>query len=105
MIIIRVMGGLGNQLQQYALYKKLESMGKEVRLDISWFQNADVQESVLAERRLELDDLNGISCRRAAPEEIRGVLGRLWEEKENPLARVKRKLHPASDPCFLECVM
>ncbi len=105
MIIIRVMGGLGNQLQQYALYKKLESMGKEVRLDISWFQNADVQESVLAERRLELDDLNGISCRRAAPEEIRGVLGRLWEEKENPLARVKRKLHPASDPCFLESDM
>ncbi|MBD5458452.1 MAG: hypothetical protein HDR27_07780, partial [Lachnospiraceae bacterium] len=46
MIIIRVMGGLGNQLQQYALYKKLESMGKEVRLDISWFRNADVQESV-----------------------------------------------------------
>ena len=61
MIIIRVMGGLGNQLQQYALYKKLESMGKEVRLDISWFRNADVQEAVLAERELELNFLNGIS--------------------------------------------
>ena len=71
MIIIRVMGGLGNQLQQYALYKKLESMGKEVRLDISWFRNADVQEAVLAERELELNFLNGISYRAAAPDEIR----------------------------------
>ena len=34
MIIIEVAGGLGNQLQQYALYKKFQSLGKEVRLDI-----------------------------------------------------------------------
>lgn len=102
MIIIRAMGGLGNQLQQYALYKKMESMGKEVRLDISWFRNAAVQESVLAERELELDYLNGISYRPAAPDEIRDVLGRLWEEKEKTVSRLKRKLLPASDPCFME---
>lgn len=105
MIIIRVMGGLGNQLQQYALYKKLESMGKEVRLDISWFQNAETQASVLAERELELNYLNGISYRAASPEEIRSVLGRLWEEKEKTAAKLKRKLMPASDPCFLESDM
>lgn len=102
MVIIRVMGGLGNQLQQYALYKKLESMGKEVRLDVSWFQDAGVQESVLAERELELDHLNGISYRAAAPEEIRSVLGRLWEEKEKASLKFKRKLMPASNPCFME---
>lgn len=105
MIIIRAMGGLGNQLQQYALYKKLESMGKEVRLDISWFQNAAVQESVLAERELELDYLKGISYRAASPEEIRGVLGRLWEEREKTSSKLKRKLLPASDPCFMETDM
>lgn len=105
MIIIRVMGGLGNQLQQYALYKKLESMGKEVRLDISWFRNADVQEAVLAERELELNFLNGISYRAAEPDEIRSVLGRLWEEKEKTAAKLKRKLLPVSDPCFLESDM
>ena len=27
MILIRVMGGLGNQMQQFALYEKLRSMG------------------------------------------------------------------------------
>ena len=30
MIIIKVMGGLGNQLQQYALYEKFRSLGKEI---------------------------------------------------------------------------
>jgi len=105
MVIIRVMGGLGNQMQQYALYKKLESMGKEVRLDVSWFRSPGVQESVLAQRELELDSLEGISYRAAAPEEIRSVLGRLWEEKEKAVAKLKRKLLPASDPCFTESDM
>lgn len=33
MIIIRMQGGLGNQLYQYALYKKFKSLGREVYLD------------------------------------------------------------------------
>lgn len=39
MIIIQVMGGLGNQLQQYALYEKLKACGKDVKLDVSWFHS------------------------------------------------------------------
>ena len=35
MVIIRVIGGLGNQLYQYALYEKLKSLGKDVKLDIT----------------------------------------------------------------------
>ena len=43
MIIIRVMGGLGNQLQQYALFRKFQSLGVKAKLDLSWFsQNAGV---------------------------------------------------------------
>ena len=34
MIIIHVVGGFGNQLYCYALYEKLKSLGKEVKLDI-----------------------------------------------------------------------
>ena len=30
MILIHVMGGLGNQLYQYALYEKMKSLGKKV---------------------------------------------------------------------------
>lgn len=39
MIIISIMGGLGNQMQQCALYRKLLRCGadKDIKLDISWF--------------------------------------------------------------------
>ncbi len=35
------MGGLGNQMQQYALYRKFLSLGKEAKLDASWFDGND----------------------------------------------------------------
>ena len=38
MIIIQLAGGLGNQLQQYALYQKFKSLGTEAKLDLSWFK-------------------------------------------------------------------
>ena len=102
MIIIRTMGGLGNQLQQYALYRKLESLGKDVRMDISWFRNADTQAKMLKPRDLELDYFEGISYRVAAQEEIRGMLGRLWDEKEPFVSKVRRKLFPITSPYFSE---
>ena len=37
MIIIEASGGLGNQMFQYALYKKLESLNKNVVFDTSFF--------------------------------------------------------------------
>ena len=57
MIIVEVMGGLGNQMQQYALYRKLESLGKDARLDVSWFLDQERQTKVLASRKLELSGL------------------------------------------------
>lgn len=39
MLIVRIMGGLGNQMFQYALYKKLIQMGKNVKIDISSYNN------------------------------------------------------------------
>ena len=35
MNIIRMTGGLGNQMFQYALYLKLKEMGREVKFDAS----------------------------------------------------------------------
>ena len=55
MIIVKIMGGLGNQLQQYAFYRKLESLGRDVRLDVSWFERPGEQEAVLAKRTMELN--------------------------------------------------
>lgn len=104
MIIIRVMGGLGNQLQQYALYKKYESMGVEARLDVSWF-DSDVQENMLAKRRLELSYFADLPMKIATGEEIEAVLGRQFGEPEKFLAKVKRKINPAFAPVFTESDM
>ena len=59
MIIVKIMGGLGNQLQQYAFYRKLESLGRDVRLDVSWFERPGEQEAVLAKRTMELNWFEG----------------------------------------------
>lgn len=102
MLIVRAMGGLGNQLQQYALYRKLEHIGKDVRLDVSWFRNEALQAAMTAGRELELDYLNPLPYRPATAEEIRTVLGRLWEEPERIGSKLKRKLHPARSASFEE---
>lgn len=105
MIIVKVMGGLGNQLQQYALYRKLEQIGRDVRLDTSWFRRGSTRQAVLAERALELAYFTGASYREASDEEIRSVLGRLWEEPESLGRKILHRLHPASNPLFEETQM
>lgn len=43
MVIVKVMGGLGNQLFQYALYRQFQENGIEAYLDTSWYYtNKDV---------------------------------------------------------------
>lgn len=102
MLIVRAMGGLGNQLQQYALCRKLEHIGKDVRLDISWFCNEEFQTTMAAGRKLELNYLNPLPYKVATGEEIRSVLGRLWEEPEHIARKIRRKLQPASCASFEE---
>ena len=58
MVIIHVMGGLGNQLYQYAISEKLKSLGKEVKLDFYAYKYAQGDEKEW--RRLELDRLEGL---------------------------------------------
>jgi hypothetical protein len=58
MIIIHVMGGLGNQLYQYALYEKFRFLGKDVKLDLYAYKKASGDEREW--RSLELEWLEGI---------------------------------------------
>lgn len=37
MKIVRFMGGLGNQMFQYALYRKLQYLNQSVKADVGWF--------------------------------------------------------------------
>ena len=39
MVIVKILGGLGNQMFQYAYAKSLELKGFEVKLDLSGFKN------------------------------------------------------------------
>ena len=52
-IVIKVSGGLGNQMQQYALYRKFKEMGREAYLDLTWF-SPENQKKAGARRGLEL---------------------------------------------------
>lgn len=58
MIIIHVMGGLGNQLYQYALYEKLKTLGKTVKLDLYAYKDAEGEDREW--RALELEWLDGL---------------------------------------------
>lgn len=104
MIIIRVMGGLGNQMQQYALYRKMETSGREAALDLSWFEK-EIQETMQAPRKFELNRLEGLSMRTASPEEIRALLGRRYEDRERVFEKAKRKINPSLSPIFEETAM
>lgn len=112
MIIIKVMGGLGNQMQQYALYEKFRVLGRETKLDISWFEDARQQEKVLAKRSLELRQFESLRFETADRRECAAILGKGALLGEGGLSRaagiigkVKRKLNPAADPHFYEADM
>ena len=74
MVIIRLMGGLGNQLQQYALYEKMRLTGHDVRLDTSWFREV-AQRDVLAKRKIELDHFAKIEYKTAEKKDIERLRG------------------------------
>ncbi len=82
MVIVQLAGGLGNQLQQYALYRKYLALGREAKLDPTWFSDARIQNKVAAPRSLELEYFPGLPMNFCSREEaIRfkgtdGVFGR-----------------------------
>lgn len=89
MIIIRVMGGLGNQMQQYALYEKFKSLGKDVRLDVSWFEDEVQQRQALAPRKLELKMFEQLPFQCCTEQEKKAIMG-----TDSLFSKIKRKLNP-----------
>lgn len=86
MIIVRVMGGLGNQLQQYALYQKFLSLGISAKLDLSWFEETQ-QAKQLMPRRLELDFFDRLPYEVCSKEEKEKLTGRDNSLKDKLLRR------------------
>ena len=86
MIIIHVMGGLGNQLYQYAMYEKLKSIGRTVKLDTHAYTALDEDDKEW--RKLELEWLDGLSYEVCTREERTAFL----DNSMNPFCRIRRKL-------------
>lgn len=68
MLIVKIAGGLGNQMQQYSLYRKLLSLGKEAKLDLAWF-SPEVQAKMLAPREFELSLFKNLPYEECTQEE------------------------------------
>lgn len=100
MIIIQVAGGLGNQLQQYALYRKFVSLGKEVRLDLSWFLSKNQRGRVLAERELELAHFDRLVYETCTQDEKKALIG-----SDGGMGKLRRKLLPFTVHWFHESKM
>ena len=81
MNIIRMSGGIGNQMFQYALYLKLVSLGKEVKFD-------DVTEYELDNARPIVLSVFGIDYPRAGKDE----LIRVTDGSMDFFSRVRRKI-------------
>ncbi len=85
MIILQIAGGLGNQMQQYALYRKLLKCGKEVKLDLSWF-GPEIQKKMLAPREFELSLFKDLPYEVCTEEEKAAFL------KQNPVSKIVGKI-------------
>lgn len=103
MIIIQVAGGLGNQLQQYALYRKFVRMGKEARLDLSWFEDAPKggkKDSAVTKRNLELDYFDRLVYEACTKEEKEALIG-----SDGFSGKLRRRLLPSTVHRFQESRM
>lgn len=86
MIIIHVMGGLGNQLYQYALSEKLKTLGKKVKLDLYAYKDAQGEDKEW--RTFDLERLEGLEYEACTKEERTLFLDSSMKLKD----RVRRKL-------------
>ena len=82
MVIIRLQGGLGNQLFQYALYLQLEAGGRIVRIDEESGFVSDTQ------RKPCLKSALGIDYEKASDREIKTLRDAFMD----PASRIRRKL-------------
>ncbi len=91
--IVKLMGGLGNQMFQYAFSKALQNKFKEpILLDLSWFE--DVKKSKdTTHRPYDLDVFN-LDASFATPKQVKKCMN----EKESKIAKFFRKLRKRPNP-------
>lgn len=89
MIIVKIIGGLGNQLFQYSYAKKLQTLGYHVKLDISCFETYELHSGYgLDKYNIDLDVA---TSRELSDFKVDGLL-----------PRVRKKLHLEDKNIFYE---
>lgn len=88
MIVVKLMGGLGNQLQQYSLYRRMINAGIDARLDVSWF-DPDKQVNKSAPRKIEIDYIKGVNYTTPSELEVKKLTG-----GEGLIPKLRRKILP-----------
>lgn len=93
MIVVRLMGGLGNQMFQYAAgFALARRHGAPLRFDLDWFDRVHMHQG------LELPRVFGLDVLRVTAAELRQTLGWLASPRMRRVfgRRRLRPLHPAS---------
>lgn len=88
MIIVKIQGGLGNQMFEYSVAKWLESSGKNVKLDISHYDTIFKGKSDVTHNGYELAELFSLSIPYASRKEAE----RLGDISRKPLQRIRRNI-------------
>ncbi len=95
MIVIEASGGLGNQMFQYALYKKMEILHKDVALDTSFFRsNQDL-------RKLELG-IFGVQYKQVTDREAAYIRG--YGYQDTFFDKIKYKLRPSQYAIYYDMI-
>lgn len=81
MIVLKLFGGLGNQMFQYALYLKLNSLGKEVVFDLSFFD-------CVQHKNLLIDKYFDV----ALPTVDYKIIQKMADSKLDIISRIRRKV-------------
>lgn len=95
MIVIEASGGLGNQMFQYALYKKLESMNKDVAFDTSFFRS----KQKLRELEIGVFDVQYKSITDTEAAYIRG-----YGYQDTIIDKIKYKLKPSKYTSYVDTI-
>ncbi|WP_026506855.1 alpha-1,2-fucosyltransferase [Butyrivibrio sp. MC2013] len=91
MIIIKLQGGLGNQLFIYALYKSLLAMGRQVKID-------EVSRMQTDKQRVPLLDKLGLDVVSATDDEVRAMRDAYMD----PYHRIRRKIFGRKSKDYFE---
>ena len=83
MIVVNFSGGLGNQMFQYALYKKFKTLGNDVKADISFYTMVE------SHNGFEIDKVFGLNLIKADQGEILSL-----KDTSNFLRKYRRRLYP-----------